>query len=105
MGRAALIAPIYMILQLPRRTARMSPPAWWALAPPSHPYHWYGGYFLLRYSTLANSFLLGSGMLYVARTFLIHVEVQATNQPTVGAKLHNLFEIWEKTENITIFAI
>jgi hypothetical protein len=44
-------------------------------------------------------------MLYVARTFLIHVEVQATNQPTVGAKLHNLFEIWEKTENITIFAI
>ena len=31
-----------------------------------------GGYFLLRYSTLADSFLLGSGMLCVARTFLLH---------------------------------
>ena len=31
-----------------------------------------GGSFLLRYSTLADSFLLGSGMLCVARTFLLH---------------------------------
>lgn len=30
-----------------------------------------GGYFLLHYSTLADSFLLGSGMLYAARTFLL----------------------------------
>ena len=29
-----------------------------------------GGYFLLHYSALADSFLLGSRMLYVARTFL-----------------------------------
>ena len=30
-----------------------------------------GGYFLLRYSALTNSFLLGSGVLCAARTFLL----------------------------------
>ena len=39
-----------------------------------------GGYFLLRYSTLADSFLLGSRMLYVARTFLIRRSV--SDRPT-----------------------
>lgn len=34
-----LCAPVYMNFQLPGCTAPMSPPAWWALAPPSHPYH------------------------------------------------------------------
>jgi len=32
------MAPVYMTLQLPRRTAPVSPLAWWALTPPSHPY-------------------------------------------------------------------
>ena len=63
-----------MTLQLLRRTARHvtmrlvgSYPAFSPL-PQSEDC---GGYFLLRYSTLADSFLLGSGMLCVARTFLI----------------------------------
>ena len=41
-----------------------------------------GGYFLLHYSTLAGSFLLGSRMLCVARTFLLYTHVPATNRPT-----------------------
>ena len=41
-----------------------------------------GGYFLLRYSTLTDSFLLGSGTLCVARTFLIRTKAQATDRPT-----------------------
>ncbi|HCY69248.1 MAG TPA: hypothetical protein DHV19_03470, partial [Bacteroides cellulosilyticus] len=39
-----------------------------------------GGYFLLRYSTLEDSFLLGSRMLCVARTFLIRRS--ASDRPT-----------------------
>ena len=31
--------PVYMNFQRPMRTARLSPDAWWALTPPSHPYH------------------------------------------------------------------
>ncbi len=85
MGRATLLTSVYMTLQLPRRTALVSPQAWWALTPPSHPYPDIlaerGGCFLLRYSTLADSFLLGSGMLCVARTFLVRTEAQATDRP------------------------
>jgi len=80
-GRAALIAPVYMTFQLPRNTALMSPPGWWALTPPSHPYLRGGGYFLLLYSTLADCFPLRSGMLCVARTFLLHPE-DARGKPT-----------------------
>ena len=32
------LTPVYLNLQLPRHTAPVSPQAWWALAPPSHPY-------------------------------------------------------------------
>ena len=64
-------APVYMNLQPPRHTARTSLHGRWALTPPSHPYLQAGGYFLLRYSALANSFLLGSGALCAARTFLL----------------------------------
>ena len=63
--------PVYMNLQPPRRTARTSLHSRWALTPPSHPYLQAGGYFLLRYSAFTNSFLLGSGVLYAARTFLL----------------------------------
>ena len=46
-----------------------------------------GGCFLLRYSTLADSFLLGSGMLCVARTFLMHAECKRqTGQLLMGDK-------------------
>ena len=38
MERATLLTPVYMTLQLPRRTALVSPQDWWALTPPSHPY-------------------------------------------------------------------
>ena len=43
-----------------------------------------GGYFLLHYSTLTDSFLLGSRMLCVARTFLFYHynNVPATDRPT-----------------------
>lgn len=44
----------------------------WALTSPFHPFHARkrGGYFLLRYSALTNSFPLGNMVLCVARTFL-----------------------------------
>ena len=43
-----------------------------------------GGYFLLRYSAFAGGFLLGSGVLCAARTFLLcHVLATATDCPTV----------------------
>ena len=85
MERATLITPVYMTLQLLRRTARMSPCDWWALTPPSHPYpvsrRNCGGCFLLRYSTFADSFLLGSRMLCVARTFLFRLAASAADRP------------------------
>ena len=37
-GRPLLWSPVYMNFQLPGCTAPVSPLAWWALAPPSHPY-------------------------------------------------------------------
>ena len=40
MERATLLTPVYMTLQLPRRTALVSPQGRWALTPPSHPYRW-----------------------------------------------------------------
>ena len=67
--------PVYMNLQPPRHTARTSLHGRWALTPPSHPYPSHlkrrGGYFLLRYSAFTDSFLLGSGVLCAARTFLL----------------------------------
>ena len=41
-----------------------------------------GGCFLLHYSTFADSFPLGSRMLYVARTFLFNLSAPATDRPT-----------------------
>ena len=91
MERATLITSVYMTLQLLRRTALVSPQDRWALTPPSHPYHnpgRHGGYFLLRYSTLADSFLLGSRMLCVARTFLMRTRrKRQTDQLLWGAKI------------------
>ena len=55
-----------------------------------------GGYFLLRYSAFADSFLLGSGMLCAARTFLPCHVATATDRPTVFfavAKLSIAFAI------------
>ena len=37
-GRPLFRSPVYMNFQLPGCTAPVSPLAWWALAPPSHPY-------------------------------------------------------------------
>ncbi len=72
LGRATLSfrALVYMNFQLSGCTALMSPLAWWALTPPSHPYLLQGGCFLLHLLALANHFLLGSEMPFVARTFL-----------------------------------
>ena len=39
-----------------------------------------GGYFLLHYSTFADSFPLGSRMLCVARTFLFYLAASATSR-------------------------
>lgn len=66
----------------------MSPCAWWALTPPSHPYPTVivtaGGYFLLHWFTLTDDFLLRSRMLYVARTFLLHLKkrMHTASRPT-----------------------
>ncbi|MBR8706432.1 hypothetical protein IX307_000322 [Bacteroides pyogenes] len=74
-----------MTLQLLRRTAQYvtiwlvgSYPTFSPLPLPERS----GGFFLLRYSTLADSFLLGSRTLCVARTFLLHEIVHATDRPT-----------------------
>ena len=66
-------SPVYANFQHPECTARMSPYAWWALTPPSHPYLYYydtGGYFLLHRPAITDSYPLGSGLSCVARTFL-----------------------------------
>ena len=75
--------PVYMNLQPPRHTARTSLHGRWALTPPSHPYPVRGGYFLLRYSAFASAFLLGSGVLCAARTFLLCHAATATDRLAV----------------------
>ena len=72
-------------------------PDWWALTPPSHPYltgvrRLFSSAFPLPSPTPCT---LTSGMLYVARTFLILHGEQATDRPTAfyDAKLHFLFVI------------
>ena len=85
MERATLITPVYMTLQLLRRTARhvtMRLVGSYSTFSPLPLPERNGGYFLLRYSTLTDSFLLGSGTLCVARTFLIRTKAQATDRPT-----------------------
>ena len=42
-----------------------------------------GGYFLLRYSAFTDSFLLGSGVLCAARTFLLCLTATATDRMAV----------------------
>ena len=70
-GRAILHAPVYMTLQPIRRTA-----SYIAIRPGELLPHLFtltgqaGGRFLLRYSTLTDSFPLRSMVLFVARTFL-----------------------------------
>ena len=60
----------------------------WALTPPSHPYPTVivtaGGYFLLHWFTLTDDFQLRSRMLYVARTFLLHLKkrMHTASRPT-----------------------
>ncbi len=86
-------SPVYANFQPPVCTARMSPCAWWALTPPSHPYpgRGRGGSFLLHVLTLAGYYLLGSGVPCVARTFLCrHVkgrQRQAVPLRFAGAKI------------------
>ena len=65
-----------MTLQLLRRTARRVATRLVGSYPTFSPLPVSGetgGCFLLRYSTLTDSFLLGSRMLCVARTFLSHM--------------------------------
>ena len=93
-------APVYMNLQPPRHPARTSLHGRWALTPPSHPYPRRGGYFLLRYSAFTSSFLLGSGVLCAARTFLLCLATTATDRLTVclcfaDAKLNYFFLIFK----------
>ena len=88
--------PVYMNLQPPRRTARTSLHSRWALTPPSHPYLHAGGYFLLRYSAFTNSFLLGSGVLCAARTFLLCTKATATDRSTAFSFTLNLLQRYDK---------
>ena len=79
---------VYMNFQLLTCTAHMSPCAWWALTPPSHPYPTAimtaGGCFLLHWFTLTDDFPLRSRILYVARTFLLHLKkrMHTASRPT-----------------------
>ena len=104
-------APVYMNLQPPRHTARTSLHDRWALTPPSHPYLLAGGYFLLRYSALTNSFLLGSGVLCAARTFLLCLATTATDRLTVyachipSAKLKLFLEISKECFWAVVFLV
>lgn len=75
-GRATLFYPIYMVLQPIMRTAYCIAAISGELLPRLFTLTSFfkkrrSGYFLLRSSALANSFLLGSMVLCVARTFLI----------------------------------
>ena len=49
-----------------------------------------GGYFLLRYSAFTSSFLLGSGVLCAARTFLLCLKATATDRLTVSFSAANI---------------
>ena len=101
MERAALIAPVYMTLQLLRRTARYVTirlvGSYSTFSPLPLP-GGRGGSFLLRYSTLTDSFLLGSRMLCVARTFLLHENVHATDRPTALVSKSTRIILFEQTE-------
>ena len=87
--------PVYMTLQLPERTAQdVTIPTGGLLLhllTLTMQFHQFlvgdsleklGGYFLLHDSTFADSFPLGSRMLYVARTFLFCLMAPATDRPT-----------------------
>ncbi len=81
-GRATLHAPVYMIFQPIRRTARDITattggllPHLFTLTTENH-----GGYFLLHYSALTNCFPLGNMVLCVVRTFLPFYTERATNR-------------------------
>ncbi len=87
-GRAALHAPVYMIFQPTRRTARDIAattggllPHLFTLTPASR-----GGYSLLHYSALANCFPLGNVVLCVARTFLPFYTERATNRSAASVQ-------------------
>ena len=83
-GRATLIMSVYMTLQLLRRTARhvtMRLVGSYPTFSPLLSLGREGGYFLLHYSILAVSFLLGSRMLCVARTFLFRLTASAADRP------------------------
>ncbi len=60
------------------------------------------GFFLLRYSTLADCFLLGSMVLCVARTFL--PVLQQSDKPTcyLVAKIWIFFVICQKINSCTV---
>ena len=91
--------PVYMNLQPPRHTARTSLHGRWALTPPSHPYLLRGGYFLLRYSAFTDSFLLGSGVLCAARTFLLCLMATATDRLAVEPYDFSVAKIQQRNES------
>ena len=57
----------------------MSPYVWWALTPPSHPCLAAVVFFYIA-QALADFFPLGSGLLCVARTFLL-LHIEASGKP------------------------
>jgi len=97
MERAALIAPVYMTLQLLRRTARYVTirlvGSYSTFSPLPLP-GGRGGSFLLRYSTLTDSFLLGSRMLCVARTFLLHRSTRDRPANCFGQQKYKNYFVW-----------
>ena len=117
-GRAILHAPVYMILQPIRRTATFVAKSTGELLP-----HLFtlishfsvvsknetimknvdrNGFFLLRYSTLADCFPLGNMVLCVARTFL--PVLQQSDKPTcyLVAKIWIFFVICQKINSCTV---
>ena len=62
---------VYMNLQPPDGTARLSPAAWWSLTPPSHPYLLAKAVvFFCHIQPSPTACIFTSGVSYAARTFL-----------------------------------
>ena len=95
-----------MVLQPTRRTAEAYCYPRGGLLPRLLTLTLAGGYFLLRYSAFADSFLLGSGMLCAARTFL---PCQKQRRQTVrlfcGCKVKHSFHYFKIFNDIYFLTI
>ena len=95
---------VYMNLQPPDDTARLSPTDWWSLTPPSHPYsltyskefeqYRWAVIFFCRHLLSPIASIFRSGVPYAARTFLSYLLIPAAGPehcfPWCKVKLNSL---------------